>query len=466
MGQDFHFGGGAAGSTMHPVVMVLVLIVSVGVLILPRRLAFAPVLFIAFLTPFGEQLYVGGFHFYTIRIVILAGCARLVWVKASSSKPLFGVGLSPIDRTFFLWAFFRAVTFILLYRAGGAVIAQIGFWLDAYGGYMLFRYFIQDKEDIFRAVKTMSIIAAILAPCMLFEYLTHINVFNFISTNPIVPWVREGRFRAQGTFTENSITAGAFGAVLLPLFYWLWKSGKGKLAGIIGLAASTVIVFTSVASTAAMAYLGAIFALLLWPIRNRMRTVRWSTVLAVICLALVMKAPVWFLIARVDFVGGHGWDRAEMIDVTIRHFPDWWLLGSKDNATWGNDTWDSVNQFVAEALTGGLISLVLFVTLITRGFSLIGIARKYSEGERDTEWFYWCLGAALFANLMAFTGVDYMDMMEDWWFIFLAIISAATIPAWAPKTIEEAQSYVGFPQLPFTTSLPPAPLLGRSRLPR
>ena len=44
---------------------------------------------------------------------------------------------------------------------------------------------------------------------------------------------------------------------------------------------------------------------------------------------LVMKAPVWaILIARVsDLVGGGGWHRAFIIDVCIKNFGTWWLIG-------------------------------------------------------------------------------------------------------------------------------------------
>lgn len=430
MNQTFYFGGGGSQSNMHPAVLALVVVACVGVLLLPRKYGLAPLMIIAFLTPFGERVVLGGVHLYAIRIVILAGCVRLIRARASG-EGLFGAGLSPIDRTFFLWAFFRGVTFILLYREGGAVINQAAFWLDTYGGYVLFRYFVQDKEDITRTFKLMAWIGAILAPCMLFEYFTRVNVFNYMATAPIVAWVRNGHVRAQGPFSENSITAGCFGATLMPIFLWLWKWGGGRAAGIMGLIASAVIVVTSGASTAAMAYLGAILGLCLWPLRSRMRTIRWGLLLAVICLDLAMNAPVWFLIARMDFLGGHAWDRAAMLNLVVNHFSDWWLLGSKDNASWGNDTWDSVNQFVAEALSGGLISLVLFVTLIKRGFSLLGRARKQAEKTPQLEWLYWCLGATLFAHLMAFTGVDYMDMTQDWWFVYLAIICTATIPIWA-----------------------------------
>ena len=146
-------------------------------------------------------------------------------------------------------------------------------------------------------------------------------------------------------------------------------------------------------------------------------------------LALVMKAPVWFIIARVDFIGGHGWDRAALIDAAVRHFSDWWLLGTKSNASWGADTWDACNEFVYEATSGGLATFILFVAMLSRAFGMIGKARKRVEGSRQQEWFFWCVGAALYAHVMGFWGIDYFDVIRTWWYIFLAMIPAATLAA-------------------------------------
>jgi hypothetical protein len=291
----------------------------------------------------------------------------------------------------------------------------------------------------------------VLAACMGYEYLTRRNVFSYINGYTIVPWVRDGRVRSQGTFA-NSITAGVFGATLLPLFFWLWKGGKARLLGVVGLAASGVIAVTSMASTGIMAFGAAILALCLWPIRNYMRALRWGIVITVLGLALAMRAPVWFIIARVDFVGGHGWDRAALIDATVRHFSEWWLLGATSTENWGADTWDACNQFVSEATSGGLATLVVFIAILSRVFGMIGAARKRVEGSRRQEWFFWCLGAALFANVMGFWGIDYFDIIRTWWYIFLAMIPAATMAARAsiaersqPELVSDAVAvaYVG-----------------------
>jgi hypothetical protein len=411
---------------MHPIVQVSVLMGALGVLFLPRRIAFLPAVTVTFLTPFGEQLLVGGFHVFVIRIIILAGLLRLIRIKTSSRTVIFSNGVQRLDVLFIAWALVHAGTFILLFSDTGAVTYEVAFLLDACGGYVLARYFIRDREDVLRVVKTFVLVASILALCMYYEYLTRKNLFNYINTVSIVPWVRDGRVRAQGIFA-NSITAGVFGGTLFPLFFWLLKSGKAKVLGVAGLVASSVIAITSMASTGVMAFLAGILAICLWPIRRYMRPFRWGLVFLVLCLAIAMKAPVWFIIARFDFIGGHGWDRAALIDAAVKHFSDWWLLGTSSNASWGADTWDACNQFVYEATSGGLGTFTLFIAILSCSFGMIGKARRRSEALRRQEWFFWCMGAALYANVMGFWGIDYFDVIRGWWYIFLAMIPAATV---------------------------------------
>ncbi len=442
-------------------VVAATLLAAILVLLLPRKYAVAPILVATFLTPFGQQLLVGGFHFFVIRIIILAGALRLLGVKLLGGEPLFPGGLNTLDKAFCLWAFVRGIAFILLFKETAAVVSQVGLWLDAFGVYFIFRHLLQNKEDILRATKVFAFVAAVLAVCMSYEFLTRVNVFSYIGGVAIVPWIRNGNVRAQGVF-GNSITAGSFGAALLPLFFWLWKSGKAKMWGVIGLVAATLVALTSVSSTPITGYLAGILALCLWPVRKQMRPIRWGILFGVLGLALVMKAPIWFLITRINIAGGQSWDRAHLIDETVHHFSSWWLLGTSESASWGDFTWDQCNQFVNEALQGGLITLVLFIVILRRAFGMIGQARKGTQGERE-EWFFWCLGAALFAHVIIFLGIDYFDQTRTLWFIFLAMISSAAIPILATETIREpgtaAFRSLGSPRLaPSANSRIPSPV--------
>ena len=197
-------------------------------------------------------------------------------------------------------------------------------------------------------------------------------------------------------------------------------------AGFVG---ATVMTWTSQSSTPLLAYVAGLLGICLWPIRKKMRNLRWGLVIAILLLAMVMKAPVWFLIAHIDLTGGSsGYHRAELVDQFIRHFSDWWLVGTKDASTWGWDMWDVQNQYVDAGETGGLAGFVFFIALISRSFARLGNARKCVNGDKNQEWYLWFLGAALFANCLAFIGSNYFDQTRISWFLLLVIISTATTP--------------------------------------
>ena len=88
--------------------------------------------------------------------------------------------------------------------------------------------------------------------------------------------------------------------------------------------------------------------------------------------------------------------------------------------------WDLCNQFVVNALTGGLLTLILYLTIFKRSFRAIGVARKRVQGDRPQEWLVWCLGSALFANVVAHFGINYMAHLSTYFSILLVCISVAT----------------------------------------
>src|SRR5258708_12995275 len=87
------------------------------------------------------------------------------------------------------------------------------------------------------------------------------------------------------------------------------------------------MVITSASSTPLLGYLAVVIGVCFWPIRRNMRALRWGLVMALIALHLLMKAPVWFLIAHVDLVAGNsGYHRAPLVDSFIRRFSDCSLI--------------------------------------------------------------------------------------------------------------------------------------------
>jgi len=272
---------------------------------------------------------------------------------------------------------------------------------------------------------------------MLNEKISSRNVFGLLGGVPLVPNVRNDTIRAQGPFM-HAILAGTFGGTLLPLFFWLWKVARSKFLAVIGMISSTVIVLSAASSTAIMALFAGVFGLCLWPFRKKMRQIRWGIVILLFSLNLVMKAPVWFLIARVDIVSGStSYQRAYLIDQFVRHFGDWWLVGTYQSEDWGTDMWDHTNQFVAEGETGGLATLICFIAMISVSFAMIGKARKAVEGDKEKEWYLWILGVLLFSHIVGYFGISYFDQTRFYWFASLAMISAATAPILASQPINE-----------------------------
>jgi hypothetical protein len=263
---------------------------------------------------------------------------------------------------------------------------------------------------------------------MLIEKATRVNVFGLLGGVRAVAEVREGTIRANGPF-QHAILGGCFGATLLPLCYLLFKEQKAKAVSILGMASATLIVVCSGSSTPLLAYVTGVAAIAFWPVRRQMRTLRLAFVLAVVGLQCVMKADVWWLIARVDLVGGSSsYHRAALIDTCIKHFWDWWLIGTDQMAKWGWDMWDLSNQFVAEAETGGLAVLVCFLAAISKAYGKLGDARKAAQGKLGDQWFVWIIGASFTAQMAAFFGVNYWDQMLFTWLALLAIVAAATVP--------------------------------------
>jgi hypothetical protein len=412
------FGGGVADTLLHPLVAVMLALAIVLILVLPRKYVIAPLLLTIFFVPRGQVLVLAGAHFTIARMLILAGLTR----KATSRRaPRLAGSVGSIDRMFILWALSSLIIFSIQWMDSRALIKSLGDLLDALGGYFVLRFLIQDREDVVRTIKVLALVAIGSAIFMIGEQITGSNVFADLGGMP-PETTRDGKVRSQAAF-EVFITAGTYGATLLPLLIWLWSDAKSRMFSFLGMIGATVMVLTCHASTTLSAYGAGLLALCLWPLRKGMRFLRWGLAFTLLALHIVMHGPVWSLIEKVDLTGSSSsYHRYMLIDNCIRHFSDWWLLGYRDYANWGFDMWDLSDQYVGYAVTGGLLTLVLFIAIISRAFASLGNARKAVEGDLKEEWLLWCLGAALFSHVVAYFGIGYFDQMQFAWFTHLAIV--------------------------------------------
>jgi hypothetical protein len=445
--EHIRFGGGVVDTLLHPLVAVAMAVAIILICCLRRRYAIVPLLLGLFFIPKGQVIVLLGLHFTMARILILAGLAR--WARLGRSK-LAGQ-FNSIDRLFVLLNFSLLIVFSLQWMDARAFVKNFSDFIDAAGGYFLLRFLIRDQDDVRRAVKTLAIVAIIMAGFMINEQVTGRNLFGLLGGIP-PEGLRDGHIRSQGAF-EVFITAGAFGATLLPLLVWLWSDAKSRIVASLGLIGATVMTVTCYASTNIATYAAGILALCSWGLRRRMRLVRWGLVAALVGLHLVMNGPVWSLIEKIDLTGSSSnYHRYMLVDNFIRHFGDWWLLGFKNYHTWGWDMWDLSNQYVACGLTGGLLSLTLFIALIVLCFAKLGTARKRVARDHREGWFLWCLGAAVFSHVVAYFGIGYFDQMQFAWYALLAVISVATATRAQSRATQSVPELAGLSSDPFPST--------------
>jgi hypothetical protein len=408
--------------------LFFIVIMGILTIILPRRFAFMPLIISTCYMTLGQQLLVETLNFTIMRIMILFG-----WIRLFVRREYFSIKLNTIDKLIIWWVVVSVVIYTLSWQTSEAIINQLGFVYNTIGLYFLFRFFIRDLDDINRAIKVIAVIVVPLAILMLIESTTGRNLFSVFGGVREFSTFREGKFRCQGPFA-HPILAGTFGATCVPLFLALWFRGRsGKLLGIIGSAAATIITIISTSSGPVMSYLAGIVGLMMWPFRKRMRVIRWGILSAVIALHIIMKAPVWALIGRLsNITGGTGWHRVELINAAIDHFDEWWLLGTKYTAHWLPDflpidpnSADITNEFIKEGVNGGVLKMTLFIIITALCFRAVGRAVQVMEGYPFSKRILvWSLGATLFAHVTAFISVSYFDQMIVLWYLLLAMISA------------------------------------------
>lgn len=428
--ENLRFGGGVSGSVFSPIVAIILFLAVVLMCILPRRKVIAPFLITAILIPADQILVLGGLHFNPLRILLLFGLVRIFIIKGRGDWSLFSGGLNAIDKLMILLTLSTAVAGILLFRNAQVAIFQVGEIYTAFGAYFLLRCLIRDREDVVGLIRVFAAIVIMLSGIMIFEHVKGSNPYAWLggarSQYFATAMAREGRVRATASF-GTPILAGTFGAVLLPLFIGLWLSDKKKRQlAIVGIVGASIMTAASSSSTPLFGYLVAIVGICMWPIRGMMRAIRWGVVLLLVALQMVMKAPVYHLITRID-ISGSSYHRYALIDQCVRHFSEWWLIGTKSNADWGWDMWDTANQYVATAVSGGLLSLILLVAIIVYGFKYLGKARQAATDKKQ-ELFLWAVSAMLLTFAVSFIGISLWDQSILGWYALLAIIAAVAVP--------------------------------------
>jgi hypothetical protein len=416
-------------TTIHPLGLSLLIILGVATLIVKRRSAVIPMLIMACFVAPAQRIVVFGLDFNFIRILVLVGWAR-IFIKKETGAFVW----KTIDKVIIVWAISSFTAYVMLRGSTGAFVYKLGTSFDSLGMYFLFRCLIRNLEDLKNIVISLICLSIPVAVFLLIEKHTGRNIFSVFGGVPEFTVIRQGKLRAQGAFA-HSILAGCFWVTQLPLFLALFWQDTKKWLIIAGTIATLVVIYACASSTPAAGLGAVLLGGFFFTLRHRMSTVRWGVLATLIGLHLVMKAPVWHLISRIDIVGGStGWHRYILIDQTIHRFGEWWLFGTISTAHWGWQLFDTANMYVNEAVRGGFLTLILFVIILALAFQEVGRLLSTLENNKADYYLAWALGVSLFTHCMIFIAVSYFGQIIVVWYLLLASIAsltpvAGTVPA-------------------------------------
>jgi hypothetical protein len=405
---------------------VTFLVVSaVALLLLPRRWAPMPLIAGAcYMTP-GQGIELGPFHFPVIRMLMAVGILRVV-VRGER----LANGFNGLDWITVLWCICAAVSSLFHEDVTAAVVSRLGFIYNVAGIYFLLRIFCSSMDDIVRLGRATAFLLALVAIEMYYEHATNHNLFSVLGAVSQVPEFREGRIRASGPFA-HSILAGTVGAVTLPLMIGLCQ--YHRMTALLGVLVCLSIVTASSSSGPVMSSFFALGALFMWRYRRHSRLFWRAAVSAYLLLALFMKAPPYYLLARVDLVGGStGWYRARLIESAIEHLNEWWLAGTDYTrhwmttpGAWSSKAADITNYYLTMGITGGLPLMLLFIATIGLAFAFVGREVREDGVPQRQRFMVWALGSALFAHAATCISVSYFDQSFLFLYVTLAAIGSA-----------------------------------------
>lgn len=441
-----------------PILLVLIL----AVLSAPRRWAMMAMMAGVLYLPETQQLDVFGFNFFPQRFLELAGFIRVMSRQEFSFRQMNG-----IDKAL-LWLYgFMTVVFLL--RSTDGRVNQIGDTVDVFLAYFAFRGLLSNVEDFRWFLRAFVLLLAPYALLVVMQSLTGHNPFGILGAPDGGDW-RKGRPRCDGSFRQPDLL-GMFAASFIPLFVGLGCMATNRKRAFLAICFCLIIVWAANSGGAAGAAVTGLVCWGFWRFRTEMWKVRRGLVAALILLALVMKAPIWFIFDRISSItGGDGWHRSYLIDVSLRHLSQWWFVGMSLTNT---SDWfayvlpkygvaDITNLYIGFGLQAGLVAIALFIVLLTRAFSNLGkalaVVRSSPSKSSADEFLLFGLGVMLVVHIIDWFGITYFDQMYMVWFMQLAAISTLSQaylvqPAVAPMEkatlepeVEASQPAPGFDQ--------------------
>ena len=418
--------GEATATLVHPLALSLMLIAAVFVASLRRELVLLPIIALVCFIPAAQRVVIFSLDFTMLRLLIIVTLTRLA-LKGELSE----INWSKLDYLVLGWTI--SITVIFVVKHGPSALAnRLGGALDVWGMFIIARATIRSHAELVSLIKMIAFLSLPVLAGFAFERATQHNPFSIFGGVPEFTPLREGRLRCQGAF-HHPIHAGVFWAGILPLYFCLWKvsTGTWRVIGSISAVCCVSIIFLSASSTPVIGVAAAMLGLGLFFCRHQIKLIVATVVSILLVLHIVMDAPVWHLIGRIDVAGGStGYHRYRLIDAAVGNFNEWWLIGLESTAHWGRQLNDITNHYILQGIRGGIWTLVLFVLVIIEAMRVVAKLSTAPAIEHNTKIIIWTVWTCLFVHLVCFLAVSYFQQINSLWWMTVGLAASMQHKGW------------------------------------
>ena len=410
-------------NVVHPLGVMILIACGIAILKQPRQRVILPLIFFMLAIPSVQRIVILTLDFSFIRILIMLTLARMM-VRGEGR----GFKMEKPDFAILYWMVWAIISYYFLIGPSG-IITRTGYMLDVVGAYFIGRVYVQKIEDVHRIALTLGVIAIPMLFFFMIERTTGKNPFFVFGGVPENTIIRNDRLRCQGPF-PHPIMAGVFWAGVLPWLGGIWFAKSARRSHVtFYIIAVGLLVANTASSTPVVGVIFGVLGLSMFKYRYKMRLIKQVFLLLLFSLHMVMKGPVWSLIARIDLSGGStGEHRYRLIEKSIEHFGEWWKVGIRTTGQWGWGLDDMTNQYLLEGVRSGFLGMVLFILFFTRVYGILGEAIKQTSSKKE-QWVLWSSGVMLFSHMMSFLAVAYFGQMNIALFLFVGTIVSISASA-------------------------------------
>jgi len=420
---------------MQAVTLTIAIAASLLVLVLRPARAFAVYVMALLFYPTYLVVQAGPLDISAVRIVIAALLLRCL----ANPKLRQGFKWCALDS----WAAFGAIIAIAIPLLAWQIPAmkvlenRSGLLMDTFLAYLAARFCISDRASLLTAVKWVAVGFAGLALVGIAESATGWQSYNRLKV--YCPWrtvsepqlnPRSGFYRAVGPF-DHSIKFGAAFAMILPLVYCLrYEYGYWRTASYL---LSAVIAMGALSSMSSGPLMMLVFTAVCLAFEHSKRLVKPAILFGVLsCIAVEIISNRSFyrvFVSYINPIGGSGWHRAKLIDLAIRDFGKWWLLGfGGRDPGWGESlgmTWsDITNHYIVAGVEYGLLGVIAVCGILATAIYML-VRFHNSVNDPVLRSWYWAFGSIIVVLAISFNAILFSGQAGTLFYCILGIVGSS-----------------------------------------